>query len=161
MTQLRSRSIIPDQLTGHALNPRVSPWSVVVPEATTNLITNPSFETEIGPNWTVNGTASAGRVSNYAAIGAYSLNVTATSNGTGALYVTGSNTTAGVIYTASFWARGYKDIRVTFFSTFGQVSSPIMTLTQEWRRFSFTAAWLGGSGRNLYIIQAGSGTSNF
>lgn len=35
---------LPDEVTGYALDPAHSWWSVVVPEATENLIVNPSFE---------------------------------------------------------------------------------------------------------------------
>lgn len=51
---------IPDKVTGYQLDPEKSFWSAVVPEGTTNLLTNPSHEVDDGGGspvgYTLNGT---------------------------------------------------------------------------------------------------------
>jgi len=40
----RTRYKVPDRVDGHVLNPERGAWSVIIPQETTNLITNPSME---------------------------------------------------------------------------------------------------------------------
>lgn len=49
--------ILPNEISGYAFDPELSWWSVVVPEATENLIINPSFEVydTFGYDWVVLG----------------------------------------------------------------------------------------------------------
>lgn len=85
--------------SGHVLNACRGPLSIVIPVARTNLITNPSFETNT-TNWTASG-GSIARSTEQQYHGAYSLKVTPTAGAAdGVLYGTVS-LTSGVTYAAS------------------------------------------------------------
>lgn len=84
----------------------MSDWSVIVPEATVNLIAHPSVEAADISAFTVVNMAVLARSSAYSKWGAYSLSITPGGgpNNTGAYYqVTGAATTT---YTFSVWVRG-------------------------------------------------------
>lgn len=73
---------LPDEVTGYALDPGQSWWSVIVPEMTENLIKNPSFESGFD-NFSVSGWASSAIVGGDAVgavRGAYALRITNTAS---------------------------------------------------------------------------------
>lgn len=67
---------LPEAVTGYALDPKRSFWNIVVPEASRNLVANPSMETGIGLYSASNGTLSQSSVA--ASRGSYSLLLTPT-----------------------------------------------------------------------------------
>lgn len=82
----------------------MSLWQLIKPEATTNLITNPSFEqNETG--WAASGTNTIGRDTTTAKFGVVSLKCTYTDSTTLASYTTSASTfpTTSTTYTASGW----------------------------------------------------------
>ncbi len=88
------------------INPKRGPFSVVIPEATTNLITNPSLETGT-TSYTALNSASIAQSSTQQYKGAYSLAITMTSATTdGAAYTGTLSLTSGTTYTASGWVLG-------------------------------------------------------
>lgn len=71
------RAILPTPATGYALNPSRGYFSVLIPIARTNEITNPSFE--LGTTgWSAVGGASIARVTTQQAVGVASLQITLT-----------------------------------------------------------------------------------
>lgn len=110
----RVHTALPEEVTGYALDDPDSFWSVVVPEATENLVTNPSFENPdsgltgfSSGDWSGGGNAALSTEKVRA--GQYSLK--GTSNGSGAGYMTytvPSTLTAGLPYTWSFDWYGYR-----------------------------------------------------
>ena len=103
---MRTYRGLPDIQTGYPLD---DVWSVVVPIARTNLITNPSFETNT-TSWTAIG-GSIARVTTQQYHGAYSLAITPTSATTdGARYDTVS-LTSGTTYAYSAKVRGVAGLK--------------------------------------------------
>ncbi len=139
--------LVPEPVTGYELNPCDGFWSVVVPEATTNLITNPSME--IGGIATVSGYAphaggcAIARVPTHQRRGAYCMQVTPAA----AAYdgVSCSLTlVAGTRYTASVYVLGVNGIPyrlLAYDDTAGAELAKVgFTGTGQWQRviLSFT-----------------------
>lgn len=117
-----TRAIIPDQVTGHALNPRVSPWSVVVPEATTNIIQNPSFELgTTGWLFTQDGAGGFGQTSTRSFTGGFSCMVTRSGGTFCYLYTASTTFTPGSTYTWSL--RIYREASVPIALSFQEYNS--------------------------------------
>lgn len=119
---------------------------LVIEEATTNRVTNPSFETNT-TDWAAAGSAIA-RVSTCNRIGGYSLRVI-TNNGAafeGAEHVVTANTAAGTEYTFSAYVRGSGTMRVSCWDDVtGYQHGSIVTLTDTWQRATLTATFGVGS----------------
>lgn len=93
--------VIPQTPTGYALNTQRGALSVVVPEATTNLITNPSFETNT-TSWAVRTAGSISRETG-GAYGRYYLScVPGVGTSGGARYTFGASVALSGTYTLSF-----------------------------------------------------------
>src|SRR5687768_1054745 len=96
---MQRHRIIPTAPDGYALDPVRGLFSVVIPEATTNLVTNPSVETAT-TGWTAVG-GSIARSTTQQRRGVYSLAVTPTSGTTDGVYFGTVSLTSGTTYTAS------------------------------------------------------------
>lgn len=106
----RSYRSVPDNPTGYPINPCREWFSLIVPETTTNLFTNPSFETGTS-GWTFSESAAGGgysRVSTYQYKGAYcALLVPSVFPLSTANYgqIVGPAVVSGTLYTMSFHIR--------------------------------------------------------
>lgn len=102
MTQLRST--LPQQ-PQHILD-EIGAWSLIVPEAGTNLVPNPSFENDT-TGWGVTGTgATIARSTAYSAFGAASLLFSdAAASGAENTYTSNIAVSASTVYTWSFYYR--------------------------------------------------------
>lgn len=102
----RTYRALPDNPSGYPLNPCREWVSLIVPETTTNLLTNPSFETNT-TGWTVSGGIGAAltRVSTYQYKGAYSGAVVSGTLIIDYTQVVGPTVTVGTLYTLSLFVR--------------------------------------------------------
>jgi len=127
-------------------------WSIIVPEARTNLVKNPSIETNTTGHAATGSTIS--KDSDYARAGAFSLKVVTDDAGAseGTVYNGGGGTSAmpvtvGTSYTASVYMRGYGTVYlgIYWYTTSGSVfvstsASGVLTLADSgWTRYSVTA----------------------
>ena len=134
---IRTYRNLPDVVTGYPLD---DVWSVVVPIATTNIITNPSFETNT-TSWTAIG-GSIARSTSFQYHGAYSLAITPTSATTdGARYDTVS-LTSGVTYGFSAKVKGVAGLKYKLcIETTGGVELTSKTFTASGRWDWIGAYW--------------------
>lgn len=119
------------------INPKRGPFSVVIPEATTNLITNPSFETGTTGH-TALGSASIAQSTAQQYKGAASLAITMTSATTdGSAYTGTLSLTSGTTYTASAWVLAQAGKSYTFAITNTSntaLTTKTFTATGNWQR---------------------------
>lgn len=148
MTQLRRT--LPEQPQVILDNIGVGLWHVVVPEASTNLVPNPSFENGT-TGWVAGGTgASVARSTTYSAFGAASMLFSdASSSGSEYASTAGLTASANTVYTWSFYwrktapANATGTYRVDFYAAGPSfISSVTRTFppgsTNEWKRESLT-----------------------
>lgn len=159
MTLALTRRAIPDQPSGYALNDRASNWGVVVPEATTNLVINPSLETT-STGYTPDGAIfTLNRVALQAAFGTYSLEAVTTGNGGGWYIDVTSVTSNGILYTFSVWLRGYGRVNVQGSGAGSSIiyQSPVL-IENQWRRYSLSFTWNSSyTLRVVGVFQNGAG----
>lgn len=160
MTQF-TRSIIPSQITGHAINPHHSPWSVIVPQEIENLITNPSFE--IGTTgWSALGTnpPGFGASTNVSVFGAQSCAVTfAGANSILAVnMVSSASLLAGELLTFSAWVYTSfpRLVYLTYqanFATVASVTSEAAYVANEWQRLKIhVRSSFNSGGTTTFIV---------
>lgn len=141
MPPLRTYVQLPPLAPRGIINPQRGPFSVVIPEATTNLLTNPSFETGT-TSWIARGSASIAQSTTQQYKGAASLAITPTSGSIdGAAYSGTLSLTAGTTYTASAWVLGQAGRSYTFaITTSADVVLVVTTFTATgyWQRVSAT-----------------------
>jgi len=124
-------------------------WKIIVPEATTNLITNPSFETGT-TGWTTGGTNAIAQSATVQTAGVYALKCTYSNNDVLASYaitLTAAAHTAGVdLYIPSTYTGTNLTFKfVSFVGMTGETSvSADMTLTDQWQRIDLTGTAVGG-----------------
>jgi len=143
-------------------------WQLVAAEATTNLVTNPSFEVNTN-GWAYTSTGSLARATNDPPSGLYNLAVTpAAGEYSGCVYIgypvySGLSFTAGVTYVGSLYFKG--PVGVPFrlhFTTTGGVGAGeqlIVIGDGKWHRYEFS--WLCDSTDTyyLYVTKYGSATT--
>src|SRR4029453_15970344 len=133
---LRRTYVLPDIVAGAPLNTFVG---IIIPEATTNLVTNPSIETATTGYTAVGGSIAQSNTKQYH--GVYSLGVTPGAGTTdGAFYGTVS-LTSGTTYTLSckFWGQAGLKYKISFATTGGvDLSTRPFTATGRWQWVSVT-----------------------
>lgn len=111
-------------------------YSIILPLATTNLITNPSFELAT-TGWTAQG-GSIARSTSYQKWGVASLAVTPTSGTTDGVYFGTVSLTTGTTYTFSVWVKGVAGIsyKIYFANTSATLkgTATTFTATGNWER---------------------------
>jgi hypothetical protein len=132
---------------------------IVVPEEGTNLITNPSLETNT-TGWTLAGSASIARSTTQQRRGAYSLAITMTAaTGDGAYYGTVS-LTSGTTYTYSIdvYAPAGMPLKAYFATTGGVQVGGVRSFkgTGRWQRVSITYTETSTTTRRLYLTKDAS-----
>jgi hypothetical protein len=122
-----------------------------ITEATTNLVTNPSFETNT-TGWLIfndtGGDLAVSRVADDSLIGTYSAKLTAaTINDSQFYYVLSGGFTSGTSYSGSVWMRATSTVNVILRlrrsgPSYETYASQTFSVTTDWQRFSisFTAA---------------------
>lgn len=137
-------------------------WSFVRPEATTNLISNPSFETDAA-DWTAVG-GSIARSTAKQSKGLYSLAVTPTGAGDGVYYAL--TLSAGTVYTFSVdvWGVAGVDYRIYFYDvTASSILGTAVAFEADgnWRRYMVTATTGANTSIRIYIEVVDASTADF
>lgn len=157
---LQTHYTAPDVPDGYPLDPTRGLFSVIIPEATTNLVTNPSLETGT-TGWTAVG-GSIARSAAQQRRGIYSLAVTPTSAATDGCYFGTVSLTSGTTYTASVDVLGAPGVEYQiFFATTGGASlgTPYrFTGTGRWQRVDVQYNETSSTTRRIYIAKR-TGTS--
>lgn len=117
-------------------------WKIVVPEATTNILANPSIE--LGTTGCTAFGTTLSRSSDYARFGTYSIKVVTDNAGANeGFYTPYTTASASTAYTGSVYVRGSGTIIATLNYIAGGIifaSSGTITLTSEWKRYTFTGS---------------------
>lgn len=125
---------------------------LVVEEATTNRILNPSIETNT-TGWDA-GSAAISRDAIYSVFGDYALKII-TDNiafGEGASALVTAETAANTEYTLSVWLRGSGTVQLWIWDTADATQlGPVITLTDQWTRHQMTATFGAGAVRRVGI----------
>lgn len=115
-------------------------WRVIIPAGTTNLITNPSLETNT-TGWTAAGSSSIARAVSAQYKGAWSLGITPTAGANDGAYTTAA-LSSGTTYTWSVYVKGQTGVPyVIFITTTGDVlkgTTTTFTGDGNWHRYSVT-----------------------
>lgn len=128
---IRTYSILPAPVTGYVLDDQ---FSIVAPVARTNLVANPSFETNT-TSWTAIG-GSIARSTSYQYHGAYSLAITPTATTTDGVRYDTVSLTSGTTYAYSVKVLGIagKSYKLSIETTGGaELSSVTFTATGRWQ----------------------------
>lgn len=136
----------------------MSLWQILLPEACTNLITNPSIEVDTTGYTAVGG--SVARSSTRYRRGSYSLAVTPTSGTADGAYFGTVALTAGTTYTFSVDVYGANGIpyRIYFADTSGNIKGTPVTFTGTgaWARQSVTWACDSSTNYRVYVVKNNS-----
>lgn len=135
-------------------------WSVIMPAAGTNLVTNPSLETAT-TDWTASGYgASIAQLSTYQKYGLYSLAVTPGAGTDNGVYYGTVSLTSGTTYTASCWVKGANGIpyKIWFANTSGTLKGTATTFTGTgaWQRVEVSWACDATTTYRVYITKNNS-----
>lgn len=152
---LHSHRTFPEARSGYELNPAQGFFSVVLPESTINLVTNPSFEKDT-THWTAYNAASIARVATQQRRGAWSLQVTPSAAPFDGTLFEYASVTAGQPYTFSFDFKGAGGASYRCYVADGV--TPLSEIkkwkaTGDWQRLSVTYPELTGGNRSLYILK--------
>lgn len=131
-------------------------WSIISPVATTNLITNPSFETAT-TGWAAAGSATVAQSATQQRRGVYSLSVESTSASADGAYFGTVSLTSGTSYTFSVDVYGADGVPYQiYFATTGAVikGTPTeFTGTGKWQRQSVTWACDSSTTYRVYVVK--------
>jgi hypothetical protein len=137
-------------------------WSFVLPEATTNLISNPSFE--IGTTgWTAVG-GSIARSSAKQTKGLYSLAVTPTGAGDGVYCALTLETTTEYTFSVDVWGDDGVDYRIYLYDvTAGTIlgSAVAFEADENWRRYVVIATTGANTSIRVYVEVVDASTADF
>ena len=114
-------------------------WDIVVREATTNMITNPSFETGTTGWVAIGGSIAQG--TNDPPFGQYNLEITPTAGDWDGTYCDIASLTSGTSYTLSLYFKGGSGVSYrAYFATAAGVLKASVTFTGdgEWHRYTKT-----------------------
>jgi arabinogalactan endo-1,4-beta-galactosidase len=103
-------------------------WKIIIPEANTNLITNPSFETNV-TGWTNTGLATMEQSTTQSKFGNYSMHILANSQNDQAEETLTGLTVAGTYTTTAWVYSGDADIQLRVTSSPGAAEIG----TDNWR----------------------------
>lgn len=151
----------PDPVIGYELNPYYGNFSVIIPEATENLVTNPSVENAVTTNYTAyNGAMAA--IATWQAYGAYGLQLTPAVSTESGFYYGGTTPitfTAGSTYTASVTIQGEegKIYYIWVASTAGAlIGSKRAWIGTGYKQRIWVTTWEPtGASRRIYVTRDG------
>jgi hypothetical protein len=145
-------------VAGYELNPQPGYFGVIIPEATTNLVTNPSFEGNVTTGYTASGAGAViAAIATWQAYGAYGLRITpGASVESGAYYGTVS-LTAGTDYTASVTLQG--EAGKTYYIWFATTAGALLGTKRKWigtghkQRIHVTYTETSSTTRRVYVTR--------
>ena len=133
----------------------MSDWKIIVPEGITNLVSNPSFETNL-TNWTLvdaDVSVTRTRTADGARFGAFSLRMVNTDAGDDDYSRLAITVLPNTTYTLSAWVNvtvytGPAAVNrgLFFFDGIGQFVVEITAATDGWERLELTFTTAGGAG---------------
>lgn len=140
-------------------------FSIVLPEATENLVLNPSVETNTTGYTAVGAGAAISRTLSEQRRGAYSLQITPAAGVASGVYYGTITLTAGTAYTLSLDVKGVPGhvYNIYFASNAGaQIGSPLEFVgTGYWQRVKLSYPETATLARRFYIVQDASDTQPF
>jgi hypothetical protein len=119
----------PSPVSGYELNPVKGLFSVIIPEATTNLISNPSVEGAVTTGYAAVGGATVAAVSTWQAYGTYGLSITpvaATESGT----IYPIDLSSGITYTFSAVIQGEEG--KIYYAWFADNTGALLGTKRKW-----------------------------
>ena len=132
-------------------------WEIIIPLATTNMVSNSSIELDT-TGYTVVSSATIARVSTFQYWGVYSLAVTPASGTTSGVFYGTISLVSGTTYTASVYFLGTAGLTYTiyFASTAAAElgTSTDFTATGQWQRVEVTYTEVSSTTRRIYITKA-------
>jgi hypothetical protein len=149
----------PDIVSGYELNPDYGYFSVIIPEATTNLITNPSVEAGSTTNYIAVGGAMAA-VATWQAYGAYGLQLTPAVSTESGFYFGDTGPialAAGTTYTASVTIQGEEG--KIYYIWIGSTAGALIGTKRAWigtgrkQRIWVTTWEPTGASRRVYVTR--------
>lgn len=153
---MRRHTVIPDLPTGYPLSPCKGSWSIVVPVAATNLITNPSGEVDDTGYASVTGTIT--RSTDKQRHGVYSLKVVPGANDSDIGYSIGLAATTTYTFSLDHWgAAGVPYVLRVFDVTAGAYLASVLQFrgTGRWERRRLTFVMSANSSAVLCCGQQG------
>lgn len=160
----RVYSGLPEPVSGYELDPNNGYFSVIIPEATTNLVTNPSVEGGVTTNYAAQGGAMAATY-NWQAHGACGLALTpAVSTESGFYFGSATPITlaAGATYTASVTIQGEEG--KVYYIWIGSTAGALIGTKAKWigtghkQRIWVTTVEPAGASRRIYVTRDGQYT---
>lgn len=147
--------VLPGIASGYELNPDVGFFSIILPEQTVNLVSNPSLEKNTA-GYTAVGVAVLDRVATFQRRGAWSLRTMPGAGfDTGFYYGTVSHT-ASLAYTLSLDLKGVggKYYKIYYAATTGVQVGPTLRVkaTGNWQRIDLTFFETHTASRRIYVL---------
>lgn len=156
----------PEVISGYDLNPKRGFFSVILPIARTNLITNPSFETNSTGYTLVDG-ATLTRTTETQRRGAYCARIKPGASAVSGVYYSTSALVAGNTYAFSVdvFIRGGVDFQIRAFDGIRSLVTKPVTGKGYWERVSFVFTAVTSGVHRLYLEKNGessnTNTDNF
>jgi hypothetical protein len=160
MTQQQYYSI-PQQVTGYPILP--DSVTVILPEESTNLVLNPSVETNMTGYTALGGATAIARVISHQRRGVYGIEVTPAAGVDAGVYNNGTTTVTGTVYTLSLDFLGVigDTYRLRIYTNAGVVvaQSDIIDGKDFWQRPYFTyTETAGGANQRLAVMRLNGGS---
>lgn len=152
----RIYSQFPDVVNGYELDPEQGYFSVIIPEATTNLCTNPSVEGEVTTGYAAVGGAMAATY-DWQAYGSCGLKLTPAVSTESGFYWGTVALTAATTYTASVTIQGEEG--KIYYIWFGSTAGALIGTKRKWigtghkQRIWVTTLEPAGASRRVYITR--------
>jgi hypothetical protein len=146
----------PELVSGYELSPEKSYFSVIIPEATTNLVTNPSIGGGVTTGYAAVGGAMVS-TTDWQAYGAYGLKLTPAVSTESGFYFGTVALASGSVYTASIVFQG--DPGKLYYLYFGSTAGAVMSTKKPFRangrkqRISVTWTETAGASRRVYLVR--------
>lgn len=147
---------LPEPVTGYELNPEHGLFSVIIPEATTNLVTNPGFYGGVTTGYTAVAGAIAA-VATWQAHGAYGLRITPAASTESGVYYGTVSLTSGTTYTFSVTVQG--EAGKLYYLYFGTTGGAVLGSKKPWlgtghkQRISVTYTETSSTTRRVYLTR--------
>lgn len=153
----RIYNALPDPVTGYELNPDFSPFTIIVPEDTVNLVTNPSVEGKVTTGYAAVGGAMAADYG-WQAYGACGLKLTPAVSTESGFYFGTVAMAAGSTYTASITIQG--EAGKIYYIYFATTAGALLGSKRAWvgtghkQRIFVTYAESSSTTRRIYVTRS-------
>lgn len=152
----KRHTIVPEPIGGYVLNEDRGFFSVIIPEQTVNIVTNPSIELAT-TGYTATGGAAIARSATQQRYGAYSLAITPSAATTDGVFYGTVSLTSGTAYTFSVDILGIAGVPYQiYFATTGGVlvgTAYRFRATGRWQRVRVTYPETSTTTRRLYVTK--------